>query len=44
MGREDEHMWRFDRWWNHLRYELTVAEWADAARTQRFARPSRPAV
>ena len=42
LGREEEHLWNHGRWWNHLRYELTVSEWGDTARTQRFHRSSRP--
>ncbi len=41
-GRWEDHAWRDGRWWNHLRFELTIGEWGDTARTQRFKRPSRP--
>jgi len=34
---------RFGRWWDHRRYELTAAEWADSTRTLRFHRPVSPA-
>lgn len=44
LGREDDHLWRFGRWWNHLRYEMTVSEWGDTAGTRRFTRPSKPAM
>jgi ribosomal-protein-alanine N-acetyltransferase len=39
-GRQEEDVWRDGRWYAHLRYELTAAEWADASRTLRFTRPS----
>ncbi len=42
VGREEESLFNHGRWWNHLRYELTISEWGDSARTQRFNRPSRP--
>jgi ribosomal-protein-alanine N-acetyltransferase len=38
----EEDFWRDGRWQAHRRYELTSAEWADAARTLRFSRPSQP--
>jgi ribosomal-protein-alanine N-acetyltransferase len=44
LGREDEHLWRFDRWWNHLSYEMTATEWRETAGTRRFTRPSKPAM
>jgi RimJ/RimL family protein N-acetyltransferase len=34
-----EDFWRFGRWWDHRRYELTVGEWADSTRTMKFSRP-----
>ena len=34
-----EDVWRFDRWWDHRRYELTADEWADTTRTMKFSRP-----
>jgi len=37
-GREEDHEWRDGRWMHHLRFELTVAEWGDSARTLRFRR------
>lgn len=42
VGRQEEHVWRDGKWWHHLDYELTAGEWADAARTLRFSRPTRP--
>jgi RimJ/RimL family protein N-acetyltransferase len=39
VGRCEDDAWRGDRWWHHLRYELTTAEWADSTRTLRFKRP-----
>lgn len=30
---------RFGRWWDHRRYELTASEWGDSTRTLRFRRP-----
>ena len=30
---------RFGRWWDHRRYELTASEWGDSTRTLRFNRP-----
>ena len=41
-ARIDEDVWRNDRWWSHLRYELTIGEWSDISSTLRFSRP-RPA-
>ena len=38
----DEDFWRDGRWQHHRRYEMTAAEWSDAARTLRFSKP-RPA-
>jgi RimJ/RimL family protein N-acetyltransferase len=38
VGREEDHAWRNGRWHHHLRYEVTVAEWSDSARTLRFRR------
>ena len=39
----EQDVWRDERWWNHLRYEQTAAEWADGgARTLRFSRPRLP--
>ncbi len=38
LGREEDHAWRDGRWHHHLRYEVTVAEWTDSARTLRFRR------
>lgn len=34
-----EDFWRFGRWWDHRRYELTAGEWADSTRTMKFNRP-----
>lgn len=30
---------RFGKWWDHRRYELTASEWGDSTRTLRFRRP-----
>jgi RimJ/RimL family protein N-acetyltransferase len=38
--KQDEDVWKDGRWLNHLRYELTAAEWADSTRTLRFTRPA----
>ncbi|MBV8762322.1 MAG: GNAT family N-acetyltransferase [Deltaproteobacteria bacterium] len=38
----EEDFWRFGRWWDHRRYELTAGEYADSTRTMKFSRP-RPA-
>jgi ribosomal-protein-alanine N-acetyltransferase len=38
-GRQEDDVYRDGRWYAHLRYELTAAEWADSSRTLRFARP-----
>jgi ribosomal-protein-alanine N-acetyltransferase len=35
----EEDFWRDGRWQAHRRYEMTVGEWGDVARTQRFSRP-----
>ena len=35
--------YRFGRWWDHRRYELTASEWGDSTRTLRFNRPRPPA-
>lgn len=40
VGRREEDLWRDGRWYAHLGYELTAAEWADSTRTLRFDRPS----
>ena len=34
-----EDFWRFGRWWDHRRYELTASEWGDSTRTMKFSRP-----
>ena len=41
-GVQEDDVWRDGRWYAHRRYELTVTEWGDAARTQRFSRPRPP--
>ena len=38
--RQEDDVWRDGRWWAHLRYELTAAEWGDTTRTLRFTRPA----
>jgi ribosomal-protein-alanine N-acetyltransferase len=38
LAKFEDDVWRDGRWWNHLRYELTAAEWADTTSTQRFVR------
>lgn len=35
----EDDAWRDGRWWNHRRYEMTAADWADTTRTLRFRRP-----
>ncbi|MDX2091761.1 MAG: GNAT family N-acetyltransferase [Kofleriaceae bacterium] len=35
----DEDVWRHDRWWSHLHYELTIGEWTNVSSTRRFTRP-----
>ena len=37
--RMEEDMWRDGQWYAHLRYELTITEWSDVARTMRFSKP-----
>jgi ribosomal-protein-alanine N-acetyltransferase len=39
---EQEHFFRFGKWWDHRRYELTASEWGDSTRTLRFSRPRPP--
>ena len=39
IGRAEEDIWRNDRWFAHLKFELTSSEWADSTRTLRFNRP-----
>lgn len=34
----EDDVWRDGRWWSHLRYELTAAEWGDSARTMKISR------
>jgi RimJ/RimL family protein N-acetyltransferase len=38
LAKHEDDVWRDGRWWNHLRFELTAAEWGDTARTMRFTR------
>jgi RimJ/RimL family protein N-acetyltransferase len=38
VGREEEHAFTGGRWLHHLRFEITVGEWSDTARTLRFRR------
>jgi RimJ/RimL family protein N-acetyltransferase len=40
--KQEDDVWRDGKWWNHLRYEMTAAEWGDTARTMRFSRPRPP--
>jgi ribosomal-protein-alanine N-acetyltransferase len=42
LGKQEDDVWRAGRWWPHLRFELLASEWADSARTLRFARPPLP--
>jgi ribosomal-protein-serine acetyltransferase len=35
----EEDFWRFGRWWDHRRYELTAGDYADSTRTMKIARP-----
>jgi ribosomal-protein-alanine N-acetyltransferase len=42
VGRREDHAWRDGAWMHHLDYELTVTEWSDSSRTQRFKRPIAP--
>jgi RimJ/RimL family protein N-acetyltransferase len=37
-----EDAWKNGAWRHHHRYELTVGEWSDSARTMRFSKPRRP--
>jgi len=39
VGRLDDDVWRDDRWWSVLRYELTRGEWSDVSTTMRVSRP-----
>ena len=39
LAMHQEDFWRFGRWWDHRRYELTAGEWADSTRTMKFSRP-----
>ena len=41
VGRLEDDLWRDDRWWSHLRYELTANEWVDVSTTLRVNRPHR---
>lgn len=41
VGRLEDDVWRDDRWWSHLRYELTSNEWIDVSTTLRVSRPHR---
>ena len=38
----EDDVWRDGRWWSHLHFEMTAAEWADTARTLNFNRPRPP--
>jgi RimJ/RimL family protein N-acetyltransferase len=38
VGRREEDVWRDERWYAHLLYELTITEWADTTATRRFFR------
>ncbi len=42
LGLALEDAWRDGAWHHHHRYELTVGEWSDTARTMRFNKPRRP--
>ena len=41
IGRLEDDVWRDDRWWSGLRYELTANEWIDVSTTLRVNRPHR---
>jgi [ribosomal protein S5]-alanine N-acetyltransferase len=34
LGVQEDDVWRFGRWWNHLRFEQTAAEWGDDSRAE----------
>ncbi len=42
VGLKLEDAWKNGAWQHHHRYELTVGEWSDSARTMRFSKPRRP--
>ncbi|MEO6774121.1 MAG: GNAT family protein [Kofleriaceae bacterium] len=42
VGLQLEDAWKDGAWQHHHRYELTVGEWSDTARTIRFSKPRRP--
>jgi ribosomal-protein-alanine N-acetyltransferase len=42
VGRMEDDVWRDDRWWSILRYELTASEWSDVTSTMRVSRPPLP--
>jgi len=39
VGRLEDDVWRDNRWWSHLRFELTAGEWPDVHTTMRVSRP-----
>jgi RimJ/RimL family protein N-acetyltransferase len=41
VGRLEDDVWRDNRWWSVLRYELTASEWSDVTTTMRVHRPVR---
>jgi RimJ/RimL family protein N-acetyltransferase len=42
VGLQLEDAYKDGRWQHHHRYELTVGEWGDSARTLRFSKPRQP--
>jgi len=38
-GKSEDDVWRDNRWWSHLRFELTAGEWPDVHTTMRVSRP-----
>lgn len=38
VGKQVDDVWRDGRWWSHLRFELTNADWSDVSTTMPIAR------
>lgn len=38
VGKQVDDVWREGRWWSHLRYELTMADWSDVSTTMPITR------